>query len=52
MASQQQEINLLWLQLEQQEQQIAVAITQAELLRQQVAIEAQSRNDAEVGDSD
>jgi len=42
------EIQLLWLQLEQQEHQISVAVVQAELLRQQVGIETQARNDAEV----
>lgn len=41
------QLQLLWLQLEQQEHQISVAVSQAELLRQQVAIETQCRNDAE-----
>ncbi|KAF6033565.1 hypothetical protein EB796_008128 [Bugula neritina] len=48
LAQQQQEIQLLWQQLEQQENQIEVAIGQTELLRQQVAIETQARNDAEL----
>lgn len=44
----QQQLQLLWLQLEQQQYEISRAVSQTEILRQQVAIESQSRSDAEV----
>ena len=46
--TQQQQLGLLWLQLDQQEHQITMAVRQTDQLRNQLLIETQYRNDTEV----